>query len=79
MTETRRVPISARVTPELARRLRAAAISQGCPITELVEQALWRAPWAAQPPPEGLRLSCAVDHGGAPCPGQHGGAAMKGR
>jgi len=71
MTDTRRVPISARVAPELARRLRAAAIQQGRPITELVEQALAAAPWAAEPPPPALAGSCTVEHGAAPCPGRH--------
>lgn len=58
----------------MARQLRAAAIQRGCSMTTLVEAACERADWATAAIPEGLRLSCAVDHGGRPCPGYHGGA-----
>lgn len=74
MTDGAKVPVSVRLAPALARQLRAAAVQRGCSMTLLVEQACERADWAAVDIPEGLRLSCAVDHGGYPCPGQHGGA-----
>jgi hypothetical protein len=49
MTDARKVPVSVRLMPELARRLRAAAIAQGVPLTRLVEQACEAAPWGREP------------------------------
>lgn len=71
MTDTRRVPVTVRLPPELARRLRAAAVGQGRTITAVAESALAAADWAAEPPPPALAGSCTVEHGAAPCPGRH--------
>jgi hypothetical protein len=49
--DARRVPITVRLPPELARRLRAAAVRQGEPLTALVERACEAADWARVPAP----------------------------
>ncbi len=74
MTSLVKVPVSVRLAPAMARRLRAAAAQRGVSMTSLVEQACERADWAALDEPERLELACAVDHGGQPCPGYHGAA-----
>ena len=76
---TAKVPVSVRLVPALARQLRAAAIQRGVSVTSLVEQACEKADWAAAVIPEGIELSCAVDHGGRPCPGYHGGGQAEPR
>jgi hypothetical protein len=67
MTENAKTPVSVRLPPAMVKRLRAAAVIEGATVTDLVLRACEAAPWGREPaslPP----LSCATDHGGAPCP-----------
>jgi hypothetical protein len=75
MTSLVKVPVSVRLAPAMARRLRAAAAQRGVSMTSLVEQACERADWAALDVPEGPPVvppeQCWSDHGSPMTPVPH--------